>query len=85
MKAKKDRIFVVVLAIVAANLAYQAIWLAVGVTAGLWANLSVWLLLVANVVGFAGVLWLIRSYRRGRRIDKEEVSSKSNQEKHSKT
>jgi len=75
MKTKKDRIFVIVLAIVAGNLAYQTLFLAIKITGGQWGNPYMWLLVIANTIAFVGVLWLIHSYRRSRRIAKKEDNS----------
>ena len=77
MKTKKDRIFVIVLAIVAANLAYQTLWLAIGITGGQWSSAYVWLLIVANTIALTGVLWLIRTYRRSRKNAKEQDKQES--------
>lgn len=73
MKLKRDRIFVVVLAIVIANLSYGLITNLLNITLSeRWADLSRWLLVIANVIGITGALWLLQSYRRGRRIAKEK-------------
>ena len=67
---KKDRIFVLVMAVVVANLAINA-----GLTAGSIVAeptaYGLWLRLVAQAVALIGSLWLLRSYRRARRIAKE--------------
>jgi hypothetical protein len=68
MKLKRDRIFVIVIAVVVANLAYGLISTLLGIAlSGLWASSAKWLLVVADVVGIAGALWLLNTYRRGRR------------------
>ena len=72
MKVKKDRIFVIVLAIVAGNLGRELILLANGITSGEWTNPRLWLFLITNIIAFIGVLWLMRASKRSRRIDKEK-------------
>jgi len=68
MRIKRDRIFVIVIAIVVANLAYGLLSTLLGIVlSGVWVNLTKWLLVVADVIGIAGALWLLQSYRRGRR------------------
>lgn len=76
MKVKKDRIFVIVLAIVGANLGSQIALKAAGIANEcLWLSLTDWLLLIANVMAFIGVLWLLRSYKRGRKVEKGKQSN----------
>jgi len=83
MKTKKDRIFVIVLAIVAGNLAYQTLSLAIGITAGWWKSPYLWMLVIANAVALAGVLWLLRAYRRSRKIAKTEDKSQDSKKENS--
>lgn len=71
MKVKKDRLFIIILAIVAGSLAYDIMWMAIGITSGTWTNLSIWLLLLAKSIGLTGILWLLRTYRKSRKISGE--------------
>lgn len=75
MKTKKDRIFIIVLAIVAGSLVYDILGITIGITSGLWASLPVWLVLIAKIVALIGVLWLLRTNKRSRRIDKEREAN----------
>jgi type VI protein secretion system component VasK len=79
MKQKKDRIFVIVLGIVLANLAYQLAGVLMHLTAQV-TSIQGWAVLTANVIAIAGVLWLLRSYRKGRKFEKakeaQEITTK---------
>ncbi len=71
MKVKKDRIFIIVLAIVSGSLVYDIMWIAIEITSGLWTNFSTWLVLVAKIIALIGALWLLRTNKRSRKLDKE--------------
>lgn len=67
---KKDRVFVIVIGILLANL---ALWTA-GIISSLAEepdNMTFWAYLVADTVAIVGALWLFRSYRRGRKRVRE--------------
>lgn len=71
MKVKKDRIFVIVLGLVLANLVY---WFAgyLSVITTNWASAYYWVVLLADLLAIVGTLWLLRTYRRGRKIVRDE-------------
>ena len=77
---KKDRLFVLILALVIANLSYQLIKtllaLQIYISCCIRASIFLMVLALANVVAIIGVLWLLQNYRRRRRIAKEEESNK---------
>jgi len=73
MKVKRDRIFVAILALVTANLSYLLIQTILILLNGFWGNPWWWFLAIADVVAIAGTLWLLESYRRGRRIGKDKT------------
>lgn len=64
---KKDRLFVIVIAIIVANLFYVLVQLIPYLVAGGWRNLSACALTVTNIVGITGALWLVREERKRRR------------------
>lgn len=69
---KKDRIFVIVIALILANLVYfftDAFVNATNNPSSVWR----WTLLVADGVAIYGALWLFRSYKKGVRIGKKEA------------
>jgi type VI protein secretion system component VasK len=77
MRVKRDIIFVLVMAIIVANLAFLLITTLLGiVNAGLWTDLRRWGLVFADAVAIYGALWLVRSYRRGRRANKMKEKGK---------
>jgi len=77
MRVKRDILFVMVMAIIVANLAFLLITTLLGiVNAGFWADLRRWGLVFADSVAIYGALWLIRSYRRGRRANKMQEKGK---------
>jgi len=79
MRQKKDRIFVLTLGLILANLAYYF----AGVTVEIFANPTFvwyWAVLIANGMAIFGTLWLLRAYRKGRKNDKKDKSYKANKE-----
>jgi len=76
---KKDRIFVIVIGVLLANL---ALW-----TAGIISsivdepdNITLWSYLIADCVAIYGALWLFRSYRKGRKRVRELERRQEEQE-----
>ena len=70
MKQKKDKVFIFVIGLIIANLA----WYLAGNIAYLfvsYTNIGYWATLVANIIALIGALWLFRSYRRGIKIEKQ--------------
>ncbi|GAG41558.1 unnamed protein product, partial [marine sediment metagenome] len=39
---------------------------------GEWLNIYLWLLVIADTMAIIGTLWLLRSYKRSRKQNKEE-------------
>ena len=71
MKQKKDHIFVIVMGLVLANLVFSF----AGYLSVMWVvreSPFYWTILLANILAILGVLMLLRAYRKGRRIGKEE-------------
>ncbi len=71
MKAKKDRIFVITMGLVLTNLVY---WFSYYLSRMMisWASAFYWALLLADITAIIGVLWLLRTYKKGRKIEKEK-------------
>jgi membrane associated rhomboid family serine protease len=70
VRTKKDRLFIIVMAIIVANLAYILFQIIPYIVMGGYTNIGAWATAVANVTGIIGALWLIREERRRRRVDK---------------
>lgn len=68
-KTKKDRLFIIVMAIIVANLSYILIQVIPYIVMGGYTNLQAWAIAVANAIGIVGALWLVRDERRRRKID----------------
>ena len=70
----KDKIFILVLALVSAGLAYQTIKEAIDIISNSgYKNLSSWMFLIVDALAIYGVLYLINNYRqRQRRISEQE-------------
>ncbi len=66
-RKKKDRIFIIVLAIVVANLFYTLIQIVPYLITVNPRDFQGWALAASDVIGIIGSLWLIRAYRRSRR------------------
>ncbi len=71
IKTKKDRLFIIVMAIIIANLAYILFQIIPYLVAGGYTNIQIWALLLSNTVGIVGAFWLVRQERKRRRIEKE--------------
>lgn len=74
-KVPKDYIFVIVLALVLVNLTLWLIRL-INVLMVNWLSPLVWALTISTVMAIIGVLWLLRSYKRGRKIAKQNENEK---------
>ena len=80
VQVKKDRLFVIIMALVAGNLFYYLFWSILGlyelyfgnVTASWQAHTFRWGLTITNIVAIWGVLKLIKDYRK--RIKNGNVS-----------
>ena len=70
MQQKKDKLFVLILGIVLVNLVYyfagNLYYLPKNIT-----SFYFWTVLIANGIALWGVLFLLRQYRRNRKIAKE--------------
>jgi len=79
MKVKKDRIFVITMGLVLANLIY---WFA-GYLSTITTNYTsayFWAVLLADLFAIIGVLWLLRVYKKGRKIEKATKEKETNKE-----
>ena len=78
MKQKKDRIFVIIMGLVLANL----VFFFAGATNALATAPNLWTVCWVFVDGIAiiGVLYLLRSYKRARRIEKAEETRATEEE-----
>lgn len=68
-KTKKDRLFIIVVAIIVANLAYMLFQLIPYIVLGGYTNIQAWALALADVLGIVGALWLVRQERRRRKSE----------------
>jgi uncharacterized membrane protein len=68
-KAKKDRMFIVVMSIIVANLFYILVQLIPYLAQGGYRNFSACALTFANILGIVGAIWLVRNERRNRKIE----------------
>ena len=66
-KTKKDRIFIIVMAIIIANLFYILVQLVPYLIIERPANFQPYAFAVADAIGIVGALWLIREERKRRR------------------
>lgn len=74
---KKDKIFILVLGVILANLVFQF----AGYLAAIFErpmSVELWSLLIANGVGICGILWLFRVYKKGRKVEKEREQELAN-------
>ena len=67
VKAKKDRLFIIVIAIIVANLAYMLFQLIPYIAMGGYGNIQAMALALADALGIVGALWLVRQERRRRK------------------
>lgn len=69
---RSDKLFVLVSALVVANLAYWLIRNIWGtIDSGLFACAWCWGVIVGNVLAIIGMLWLVQNNRKRRRIERE--------------
>lgn len=69
---KRDRVFVLVLAVVVANLAYQLIRGIITATSG-QGNLLWWgFMILVDIIAIVGAFWLLQEYRKSRRQNKQQ-------------
>ena len=71
-KVRRDRIFIMIAALVVANLCYGLIKALQIVASGVWINTFLWLLVVLDIIAIIGMLWLVENERRRRRLEKQE-------------
>ena len=69
-RTKKDRIFIIVMAIIIANLTYTLLQVVPYLATGGYTNIQAWALAIVDVIGITGALWLVRQERRRRKVDK---------------
>ena len=78
---KKDRLFIIIMALVAANLGGWLIKTLVIMFEGhLFANLWLWGLVIIHITAIIGVLWLLQNERKRRRIEREAQSNSGSEE-----
>lgn len=86
---KKDRLFIVVLSLVAAQISYQlfkTLAIASIRAEGIFSFRNI-IIILANAIAITGVLWLLQNYRQRRRIkniidrEKEEEEEKEENSK----
>ena len=75
-KKKKDRIFIIVLGLVLANLTVYFIDLLLAMPAG-FASITWWALTIANCTAIVGVLWLLRNHKRSKKIEREKSTKET--------
>jgi len=67
VKTRKDRLFIIVMAIIIANLAYILFQVIPYLATGGYTDLQAWAIVIANIIGIVGALWLVRQERRRRK------------------
>lgn len=81
-KIKRDRLFIMVAALVSANLSYKLILnLMEMFERELYACAWCWALILANGLAIVGMLWLLQNYRRRRRIEDRETERETETER----
>ena len=75
-RTKKDRIFIIIMAIIVANLTYILLQVVPYLVMGGYTNIGAWATAVANTIGIIGALWLVRKERKRRRSGWEETTKK---------
>ena len=75
MLVKRDRIWVIVTAILLGNVAFF-LWSAIGWLIEDPTQYKIWFLLTADMVALAGVFYFIRTYLKGRKIAKQQEQDK---------
>jgi Mn2+/Fe2+ NRAMP family transporter len=83
-RSNKDRIFILVMAIILGNLAYFLARV-IGMIIGDVTLFQVWMLIIANIVAIVAVLWLMRSYKHKIREEQDRIEEpgKSNEQEES--
>ena len=71
-KTKKDRIFIIVMAIIVANLTYMLLQIIPYLVTTDPKNIQAWALVLVNAIGIVGALWLVKEERKRRRKEKED-------------
>jgi len=76
---KKDKVFIIVISIVIANLSYQLLY---ELMSGLWmSSVVTWFVMIGDIIGIGGGLYLVKNYRKMRKIDKmKELMQAKNEE-----
>ena len=74
---KKDRIFIIVMAIIIANLFYTLIQVVPYLITTNPRDINAWALCIADIMGIIGGLWLVREERRRRQIGKEKEAEEA--------
>lgn len=64
---KKDRLLVIILGLVLANLALHTSTVISALTQH-WNLFWLWMMFVADLVAISGVIWLLKEIKRGKRI-----------------
>jgi len=63
---KKDKVFIIVISIVIANLAYQLLF---ELMKGQWiASPVTWFIMIGDIIGIGGGLYLVKNYKKMRSI-----------------
>ena len=75
----KDRIFILVMAIILGNLGYF-LAKAIGAVIGDTSQLQMWMLAITNIIAIIAILWLMRSYKMRLREMKKEQAEKELEE-----
>jgi len=75
----KDRIFILVMAIILGNLGYF-LAKAIGAVIGDTSQLQMWMLAITNIIAIIAILWLMRSYKMRLRAEKKELIDEQEQE-----
>lgn len=72
-KIKKDKLFVMILAVVVAGLAYHLIRYLWGMLeASAYNCMLCYAVIVGNIIAIIACLWLLQNYRKRRRLEQEK-------------
>ena len=66
-RTRKDRIFIIVMAIIVANLTYMLLMIIPYLVIERPVSGQPYALAIANIIGIIGALWLVHSYRLSKR------------------
>jgi len=70
---KKDNLFVIVCALVTANISYQLIkFLILMFEQHTFTCIRCWGLVVIDIIAIIGMLWLVQNYRKRRKVENEK-------------